>query len=104
MDERWSDDQFLDEIRAHVDSVADDCVTALGTQKNFADIFQKDTSNWAKLPDDAPAALQEFFATTDRHLLLEQDLVPVRESSHEPVSPTDGRVAARARCLERTRV
>ena len=74
MDERWSDDQFLDEIRAHVDSVADDCVTALGTQKNFADIFQKDISNWAKLPDDAPAALQEFFATTDRHLLLEKDL------------------------------
>lgn len=74
MDSRWSDDTFLDEIRAHVDNVADDCVAALGTQKDFADIFRKDTSNFATLPDDAPQALKDFFAQTDRHLLLEKDL------------------------------
>lgn len=74
MESRWSDDRFLDEIRAHVDQVADDCVTALGTQQNFADIFRKDTSNWATLPDDAPLALQDFFAQTDRRLLLEKNL------------------------------
>lgn len=75
MDSRWSDDRFLDEIRAHVDIVADDCVRDLGTHKDFADIFRKDTSNWVSLPDDAPQALKDFFIQTDRHLLLEKDLV-----------------------------
>lgn len=74
MDSRWSDDRFLDEIRAHTDLVADACVAALGTQKDFADVFRKDTSNWATLPDDAPPALKQFFAETDRRLLLEKDL------------------------------
>ena len=71
---RWSDDQFLDEIRANTDLVADDCVAVLGTQKNFADIFRQDTSNWAILPDDAPQALRDFFEQTEHHLLLESDI------------------------------
>lgn len=75
MDSKWSDDKFLDEIRAHVDEVADACIAVLGTQKDFADVFTKDTSNFSTLPPEAPQALKDFFEQTDRHLLLEQDLV-----------------------------
>ena len=65
----------LDEIRAHIDDVAEACVDALASSKDFADVFRKDTTNWSTLPDDAPPALKDFFAQTDRHLLLEKDLV-----------------------------
>ncbi|MGV3709640.1 MAG: oxygenase MpaB family protein [Gemmatimonas sp.] len=74
MNSKWSDDRFLDEIRAHVDVVADDCVAAISTDSDYADIFRKDTTNFTKLPADAPQALQDFFVQTDRRLLLEKDL------------------------------
>jgi hypothetical protein len=74
MNSKWSDDRFLDEIRAHVDIVADDCVAAISADSDYADIFRKDTTNFTKLPADAPQALQDFFLQTDRRLLLEKDL------------------------------
>lgn len=71
---RWSDDKFLDELRASTDLIADDCVAALDQHRDYAEIFKSSTTNVAQLPDDAPEALKTFFAETDRHLYLEKDL------------------------------
>lgn len=64
---RWSDDTFLNGIRSQVDTQADACVARLFATtgvKGSAGLFRHLTSNEDRLPDDAPAPLVEFFATT----------------------------------------
>jgi hypothetical protein len=64
---RWSDDTFLNELRSHTDTRADDCIRRLveehGIEGSKA-LFQHASSNDAVLPADAPAAMKTFFAET----------------------------------------
>lgn len=71
---RWSDDKFLDELRASTDLVADACVAELDQHRDYADLFKLDVSNMSRLPDDAPVPLKKFFDETEHHLYLETDL------------------------------
>ena len=60
---RWSDDAFLDRLRAEGDAEADDCLVQLGqTRQNFSQLFELVSSNHAHVPADAPDALKAFFA------------------------------------------
>jgi hypothetical protein len=64
---RWSDGSFLDGLRGQVDTQADACVTRLFSEGGAAgsrEIFAHLTSNEDQLPETAPEALREFFATT----------------------------------------
>ncbi len=77
---RFSDDTFLDEIRQKVDTKADACVSRLfaeGGAAGSAALFRQLTSNEDRLPDDAPEALREFFAST-RALPPGVDLARIR--------------------------
>lgn len=71
---RWSDDTFLDELRRSIDLPADTCVAALSTDNDYAGLFRKAGLNTSVLPDDAPAALRDFWATHDLAIKLETDL------------------------------
>jgi hypothetical protein len=64
---RWSEDTFLDSLRKEVDVRADDCVRRLVEENGLEGskaLFRHASSNDPTLPDDAPAAMREFFATT----------------------------------------
>lgn len=64
---RWSDEAFLDGLRRQVDAQADACVVDLFAEGGAArsrELFAHLTSNEDRLPETAPAALREFFATT----------------------------------------
>lgn len=67
---KWSDDGFLDEIRAQSDPLASDCVRALGDQgvttKEITRVFREMTYNGATLPGGTPAVLRSFLEETSR--------------------------------------
>jgi hypothetical protein len=60
---RWSDDRFLNRLRAEGDAEADACLAQLvDNRQNFSELFQFLNSNHAQVPASAPDALQAFFA------------------------------------------
>ncbi len=60
---RWSDDAFLDRLRAEGDAEADDCLVQFAqSRQNFSQLFEFVSSNHAHVPADAPDALKAFFA------------------------------------------
>ena len=67
MTTRWSDDAFLDTLRAQVDVQADETAARLvadGGAAGTRDLFRHLASNDDQVPPGAPAPLVEFFATT----------------------------------------
>ncbi len=72
-DAKWSDDSFLNNLRQHVDTTADECVADLPRNDSYASLFSRAGINRDTLPDDAPESLRTFFATSDLQLLLEKD-------------------------------
>ena len=65
-DTRWSDDAFLDRLRAEGDAAADACLRALGDSQNFSEIFRFLNANDAPIPASAPDALRQFLVSYDR--------------------------------------
>ena len=64
---RWSDDAFLDTIRAQVDTQADEAAERLiadGGAAGTRDLFRHLASNEDRLPPGAPVPLVEFFGAT----------------------------------------
>jgi hypothetical protein len=64
---QWSDDRFLDRLRAQTDALADRAVRRLIDEHGIEAvnrIFPSLTADDQPLPADAPAALQEFAAAT----------------------------------------
>ena len=72
-DPKWSDDGFLNILRQHVDTTADECVADLPRNDSYTALFAKTGLNSDTMPDDAPESLRKFFATSDLQLLLEKD-------------------------------
>lgn len=61
---KWSEDAFLDGLRAQGDVLADVHVAKLKTPGDFQALFRSMNSNDAPLPPDAPPPLREFFEQT----------------------------------------
>lgn len=70
---KWSDDRFLDALRASVDLTADRCVAQLAANDNERGTFHVLNRNDVTVPADAPAPIRAFFTETDLALLLETD-------------------------------
>ena len=69
----WSDDAFLDKIRATADPAADACVAALPESVSYAQLFSAMKAGSDALPADAPQGLRDFFAATDDLPVVETD-------------------------------
>jgi len=61
---KWSDDRFLDDLRAHSDARSDACVAQLGDASTYMALFRTMDANGGALPTDAPAPLADFFAAS----------------------------------------
>lgn len=56
----WSDDRFLDSLRAQGDQLADECMVRLGDRDDFRRLFEVMDSNSTPVPADTPAPLRAF--------------------------------------------
>lgn len=72
---KWSDDAFLDTIRAHTDARADSCVAELGESRDYHRVFGTMLANGGIAPPDTPEPLLRFFAETNRLPGVESDRV-----------------------------
>jgi hypothetical protein len=61
---KWSDDQFLDDLRARSDARADTCVAQLGDSGTYMALFRTMDANGGALPPGAPQPLADFFAAS----------------------------------------
>ena len=61
---KWSDDQFLNSLRALGDHDADACAAELAGQGNLAAVFRHADTNQAGIPAGLPAPLESYFRTT----------------------------------------
>lgn len=64
---KWSDDDFLNDLRQQVDAQADACLRELvakGNESDFRNVFRQMTTNDEPLPDGLPKPLRDFFEQT----------------------------------------
>ncbi len=64
---KWSDDDFLNDLRRQVDTQADECLRELvahGNESDFRNVFRQMTTNDEPLPEGLPKALRGFFEQT----------------------------------------
>jgi hypothetical protein len=61
---KWSDDAFLNGLRALGDQAADECAAQLVGDGNFAELFRHADRNRELVPDAMPPALRTYFQST----------------------------------------
>ncbi len=67
--ERWSDNEFLNDLRRQGDHLADECYSALKEvlgQRDFSDLFKRLNSNDEPIPEDVPDPLRAFLEQTTK--------------------------------------
>lgn len=78
-DPKWSDDLFLDRLRASTDEVADRTVAELHaaglTGAESGRLFARMDASDAAVPEESPAAMKAFFAATrEEHVRMERGI------------------------------